>query len=37
MRRLGTVTEFAHICLPYVDGTTRFATGQATWFAGGWA
>ena len=37
MRRLGTVTEFAHFCLPYVDGTTRFATGQATWFAGGWA
>jgi len=37
MRRLGGVTEFAHFCLPYVDGTSRFATGQATWFAGGWA
>ncbi len=37
MRRLGTVAEFAHFCLPYVDGTSRFTTGQATWFAGGWA
>lgn len=35
--RLGTMEEFAHFCLPYVDGTSRFATGQFTAYAGGWA
>jgi len=35
--RLGTMEEFAHFCLPYVDGTSRFATGQFTSYAGGWA
>ena len=37
MRRLGTMTEFAHFCLPYLDGTSRFTTGQFTAYAGGWA
>jgi 3-oxoacyl-[acyl-carrier protein] reductase len=37
MRRLGTMDEFAHFCLPYVDGTSRFTTGQFTAYAGGWA
>lgn len=35
--RLGTMQEFAHFCLPYVDGTSRFTTGQFTSYAGGWA
>ena len=35
--RLGTMEEFAHFCLPYVDGTSRFTTGQFTSYAGGWA
>ena len=35
-RRLGTMEEFASFCLPYVDGTSRFTTGQATAYAGGW-
>jgi len=37
MRRLGTMDEFAHFCAPYVDGTSRFTTGQFTAYAGGWA
>lgn len=37
MKRLGTMTEFAHFCAPYVDGTSRFTTGQFTAYAGGWA
>ena len=36
MGRLGTMEEFASFCLPYVDGTSRFTTGQATAYAGGW-
>ncbi len=36
MRRLGTMDEFAHFCLPYIDGTSRFTTGQFTAYAGGW-
>ena len=36
MRRLGTMEEFAAFCLPYVDGTSRFTTGQFTAYAGGW-
>jgi 3-oxoacyl-[acyl-carrier protein] reductase len=35
--RLGTMEEFAHFCAPYVDGTSRFTTGQFTSYAGGWA
>lgn len=37
MRRLGTMEEFAHFCAPYLDGTSRFTTGQYTSYAGGWA
>lgn len=37
MGRLGTLDELAHFSAPYVDGTTRFATGQFVAFAGGWA
>jgi NAD(P)-dependent dehydrogenase (short-subunit alcohol dehydrogenase family) len=37
MRRLGTMDEFAYFCAPYVDGTSRFTTGQFTAYAGGWA
>jgi 3-oxoacyl-[acyl-carrier protein] reductase len=36
MGRLGTLEELAHFSLPYVDGTSRFATGQFVSFAGGW-
>jgi NAD(P)-dependent dehydrogenase (short-subunit alcohol dehydrogenase family) len=35
--RLGTMSEFAHFCAPYVDGTSRFATGQFTSYSGGWS
>jgi 3-oxoacyl-[acyl-carrier protein] reductase len=37
MRRLGTMDELAHACLPFVDGTSRFTTGQFLAYAGGWA
>lgn len=37
MRRLGTMEEFAAFCGPYIDGTSRFTTGQFTAYAGGWA
>jgi len=37
MGRLGTLDELAHFSVPYVDGTSRFATGQFVAFAGGWA
>ncbi|MCU0268865.1 MAG: SDR family oxidoreductase [Acidimicrobiales bacterium] len=37
MGRLGTMEEFASFCLPYLDGTSRFTTGQFTAYAGGWA
>lgn len=36
MRRLGTLEEFAAFCMPYLDGTSRFTTGQFVAFAGGW-
>jgi NAD(P)-dependent dehydrogenase (short-subunit alcohol dehydrogenase family) len=36
MRRLGTLSELAYFCAPFVDGTTRFTTGQFVAFAGGW-
>jgi 3-oxoacyl-[acyl-carrier protein] reductase len=37
MGRLGTLTELAYFSAPYVDGTSRFVTGQFATFAGGWA
>jgi 3-oxoacyl-[acyl-carrier protein] reductase len=37
MRRLGTMEELAHFALPFVDGRSRFTTGQFVAFAGGWA
>jgi len=35
--RLGTVDEFASFCMPFLDGTSRFTTGQFVAYAGGWA
>jgi NAD(P)-dependent dehydrogenase (short-subunit alcohol dehydrogenase family) len=35
--RLGTVEEFAAFCMPYLDGSSRFTTGQFVAYAGGWA
>ena len=37
MGRLGGLDELAHFSAPFVDGTSRFATGQFVAFAGGWA
>ena len=37
MRRLGTLQEFASFCMPFIDGTSRFTTGQFVAYAGGWA
>jgi len=37
LRRLGTMDEFASFCMPYIDGTSRFTTGQFVAYAGGWA
>ena len=36
MRRLGTMEELAHMALPFIDGTSRFTTGQFVAVAGGW-
>jgi 3-oxoacyl-[acyl-carrier protein] reductase len=36
MGRLGTLDELAHFSLPFIDGTSRFVTGQFVPFAGGW-
>ena len=36
MRRLGTLEEFASFCMPFLDGTSRFTTGQFVAYAGGW-
>lgn len=35
--RLGTVDEFASFCMPFLDGTSTFATGQFISFSGGWS
>jgi NAD(P)-dependent dehydrogenase (short-subunit alcohol dehydrogenase family) len=35
--RLGTMDEFASFCMPYIDGTSRFTTGQFTSYSGGWS
>jgi len=37
MGRLGTLEEVAHFAAPFVDGTSRFTTGQFVAYAGGWA
>lgn len=37
MRRLGTLPEFASFCMAFLDGTSRFTTGQFVAYAGGWA
>lgn len=36
MRRLGTVEECAAFCAAFLDGTSRFTTGQFVGYAGGW-
>lgn len=37
MRRLGTMEEFAAFCMVFLDGSSRFTTGQFVAYAGGWA
>ena len=37
MGRLGTMDEFANFCMAFVDGSSRFTTGQFVSYAGGWA
>ncbi len=37
MRRLGTMEEFSAFCMAFLDGTSRFTTGQFVAYAGGWA
>jgi NAD(P)-dependent dehydrogenase (short-subunit alcohol dehydrogenase family) len=37
MKRLGGMDEFAHACAPFLDGTSRFTTGQFLSYAGGWS
>lgn len=37
MGRLGSLDELAHFAMPFIDGTSRFTTGQFVAFAGGWA
>lgn len=37
MRRLGTMEEFAHFCMTFLDGGSGFTTGQFVAYAGGWA
>jgi NAD(P)-dependent dehydrogenase (short-subunit alcohol dehydrogenase family) len=37
LRRLGTVEECAAFCAVFLDGTSRFTTGQFVAYAGGWA
>jgi len=36
MRRLGTVEECAAFCAAFLDGSSRFTTGQFVGYAGGW-
>jgi 3-oxoacyl-[acyl-carrier protein] reductase len=36
MKRLGTVDECAAMCAVFLDGTSRFTTGQFVAYAGGW-
>jgi NAD(P)-dependent dehydrogenase (short-subunit alcohol dehydrogenase family) len=37
MGRLGTMDECAAMCAAFLDGTSRFTTGQFLAYAGGWA
>lgn len=37
MRRLGSLDELAHFSMAFLDGTSRFTTGQFVAYAGGWA
>lgn len=37
MGRLGTMEEFAQFCTAFIDGTSRFQTGQVVGFDGGWS
>jgi NAD(P)-dependent dehydrogenase (short-subunit alcohol dehydrogenase family) len=37
MRRLGGLDELAHFSLAFLDGSSRFTTGQFVAYAGGWA
>jgi NAD(P)-dependent dehydrogenase (short-subunit alcohol dehydrogenase family) len=37
MKRLGSMDELAQFCAVFVDGTSRFTTGQFVPYAGGWA
>ena len=37
LRRLGTMDEFAAFCMAFLDGSSRFTTGQFVAYAGGWA
>ena len=37
LNRLGTLDEFASFCMPYLDGTSRFATCHFVSFSGGWS
>jgi 3-oxoacyl-[acyl-carrier protein] reductase len=36
MRRLGTMEECAAFCMPFLDGSSGFTTGQFVAYAGGW-
>ena len=36
MGRFGTMEEFAAFCMVFLDGTSRFTTGQFVGYAGGW-
>jgi 3-oxoacyl-[acyl-carrier protein] reductase len=36
LRRLGTVDECAAFCMPFIDGSSGFTTGQVVNYAGGW-
>jgi len=35
--RLGTMAEAAAFCMAFLDGSSRFTTGQFVAYAGGWA
>lgn len=37
MKRLGSMEEFAAFCCVFLDGSSRFTTGQFVPYAGGWA
>ena len=37
LKRLGTVDECAAACMPFLDGTSTFVTGQFLAFDGGWS